>query len=89
MKTPTSAVLVVRRMPVFFAYLHVSGAIKYRAATLPSARKARSHLPFQGRYIRPAEGLLDEMTGEEKEKLYQNDPTAIDRGLKKAMEVLK
>ena len=28
----------------------------YRAATLPSARKARSHLPFQGRYIRPAEG---------------------------------
>ena len=56
MKTPTSAVLVVRRMPVFFAYLHVSGAIKYRAATLPSARKARSHLPFQGRYIRHAEG---------------------------------
>ena len=38
------------------AYLHVSGAIKYRAATLPSARKARSHLPFQGRYIRPVEG---------------------------------
>ena len=33
--------------------------------------------------------LLDEMTGEEKEKLYQNDPTAADRGLKKAMEVLK
>ena len=33
--------------------------------------------------------LLDEMTGEEKEKLYQNDPTAVDRGLKKAMEVLK
>ena len=33
--------------------------------------------------------LLDEMTGEEKEKLYQNDPTAIDRGLKKAMEILK
>ena len=32
--------------------------------------------------------LLDEMTGEEKEKLYQNDPTAADRGLKKAMEVL-
>ena len=31
-------------------------AIKYRIATLPSARKARSHLPFQGRYIRPAEG---------------------------------
>ena len=33
--------------------------------------------------------LLDEMTAEEKEKLYQNDPTAADRGLKKAMEVLK
>ena len=33
--------------------------------------------------------LLDEMTGEEKEKLYQNDPTAVDRGLKKAMEILK
>lgn len=33
--------------------------------------------------------LLDEMTKEEKEKLYQNDPTAVDRGLKKAMEVLK
>ena len=33
-----------------FAYLHVSGAIKYRAATLPSARKARSHLPFQKIY---------------------------------------
>ena len=33
--------------------------------------------------------LLDEITGEEKEKLYQNDPTAVDRGLKKAMEVLK
>ncbi len=31
-------------------------AIKYRAATLPSARKARSHLPLQGRYIRPVEG---------------------------------
>ena len=56
MKTPTSAVLVVRRMPVLFAYLHVGVAIKYRVATLPSARKARSHLPFQGRYIRPAEG---------------------------------
>ena len=53
MKTPTSAVLVVRRMPVFFAYLYVGVAIKYRAATLPSAR---SHLPFQGRYIRHAEG---------------------------------
>ena len=39
-----------------FAYLHVGVAIKYRAATLPSARKARSHLPFQGRYIRHAEG---------------------------------
>lgn len=33
--------------------------------------------------------LLDEMTGEEKEKLYQNNPSAVDRGLKKAMEVLK
>lgn len=33
--------------------------------------------------------LLDEMTGEEKEKLYQNDPSAVDRGLKKAMEVMK
>ena len=33
--------------------------------------------------------LLDEMTAEEKEMLYQNDPTAVDRGLKKAMEVLK
>lgn len=33
--------------------------------------------------------LLDEMTGEEKEKLYQNDASAVDRGLKKAMEVLK
>lgn len=33
--------------------------------------------------------LLDEMTQEEKEKLYQNDPSAVDRGLKKAMEVLK
>ena len=33
--------------------------------------------------------LLDEMTQEEKEKLYQNDPTAIDRGLKKAIEILK
>ena len=58
MKTPTSAVLVVRRVPVFF----VGGkgaervAIKYSVATIPSARKARSHLPFQGRYIRPAEG---------------------------------
>ena len=31
-------------------------AIKYRVATLPSACKARSHLPFQGRYIRPVEG---------------------------------
>jgi len=29
----------------------VSVAIKYRAATLPSARKARSYLPFQGRYV--------------------------------------
>ena len=29
------------------------------------------------------------MTGEEKEKLYQNDPSAVDRGLKKAMEILK
>ena len=27
--------------------------------------------------------------GEEKEKLYQNNPSAVDRGLKKAMEVLK
>ena len=33
--------------------------------------------------------LLDEMTGEEKEKLYQNESSAVDRGLKKAMEVLK
>ncbi len=33
--------------------------------------------------------LLDEMTGEEKEKLYLNDASAVDRGLKKAMEVLK
>lgn len=33
--------------------------------------------------------LTDEMTQEEKEKLYQNDPSAVDRGLKKAMEVLK
>lgn len=33
--------------------------------------------------------LLDEMTGEEKEKLYQNDASAVDRGLKKAMEILK
>lgn len=33
--------------------------------------------------------LLDEMTQEEKEKLYQNDASAVDRGLKKAMEVLK
>lgn len=33
--------------------------------------------------------LLDEMTAEEKEMLYQNDPTAVDRGLKKAMEILK
>lgn len=33
--------------------------------------------------------LLDEMTGEEKEKLYQNDASAVDRGLKKVMEVLK
>lgn len=29
------------------------------------------------------------MTQEEKEKLYQNDASAVDRGLKKAMEVLK
>ena len=28
------------------------------------------------------------MTQEEKEKLYQNNPSAVDRGLKKAMEVL-
>jgi len=58
MKTPTSAVLEVRRMPVFFAGGKGAErvAIKYRVATLPSARKARSHLPFQGRYIRPAEG---------------------------------
>ena len=58
MKTPTSAVLVVRRMPVFFAGGKGAErvAIKYRVATIPSARKARSHLPFQGRYIRPAEG---------------------------------
>lgn len=33
--------------------------------------------------------LLDEMTGEEKEKLYQNESSAVDRGLKKAMEILK
>jgi len=33
--------------------------------------------------------LLDEMTQEEKEKIYQNEPSAVDRGLKKAMEVLK
>lgn len=33
--------------------------------------------------------LLDEMTQEEKEKLYQNESSAVDRGLKKAMEVLK
>ena len=33
--------------------------------------------------------LLDEMTGEEKEKLYQNDASVVDRGLKKAMEILK
>ena len=33
--------------------------------------------------------LLDEMTGEEKEMLYQNESSAVDRGLKKAMEVLK
>ena len=33
--------------------------------------------------------LLDEMPGEEKEKLYQNNPSAVDRGLKKAMEVMK
>ena len=51
MKTPTSAVLGVRRMPVFFAGKGAERvAIKYRVATLPSARKARSHLPFQGRY---------------------------------------
>ena len=58
MKTPTSAVLGVRRMPVFFAGRKGAErvAIKYRVATLPSARKARSHLPFQGRYIRPVEG---------------------------------
>ena len=37
----------------------------------------------------PPDYLLDEMTGEEKEKLYQNDASAMDRGLKKAMEVLK
>ena len=45
-------------MPVFFAVGKGAErvAIKYRVATLPSARKARSHLPFQGRYIRPVEG---------------------------------
>ena len=34
----------------------VASQLIYRVASLPSARKARSHLPFQGRYIRPAEG---------------------------------
>ena len=49
MKTPTSAVLVVRRMPVFFAGGKGAErvAIKYRVATLPSARKARSTFPFR------------------------------------------
>ena len=58
MKTPTAAVLGVRRMPVFFTGRKGAErvAIKYRAATLPSTRKARSHLSFQGRYIRPVEG---------------------------------
>lgn len=44
---------------MFFAYLHVSVAIKYSATTLPSARKARSHLPFQGRYICTSQQILD------------------------------
>ena len=55
---------------MFFAYLHVSGAIKYRAATLPSARKARSHLPFQGRYIRPVECTSQQILDTNHKKIY-------------------
>ena len=32
------------------AALFVLAALQLNIATLPSARKARSHLPFQGRY---------------------------------------